>query len=427
MATERATVPSIPSVPEAKSPSNPISRARIETVLARAIGAFGLLFSLQTVPRLIDQADEILPLWNITIAASIFGGLLLVVAASVGRRFVASANGYVAFAYLVGLMTWPLVRVDPVLSADSKPWLWFILTVATACAAMALNVWLAAGYTIIAPVVYGIIRATPSGGAAPPELAALDVVYAIILGGAVLILVTVLRQAASSVDAAQSTALDRYSLAVRQHATEVERVQVDAIVHDSVLTTFLSAARAYSRESQELAATMAGNAIDHLSDAESSTAHDGSTVPLRKLSKRIMDAAAALSTPFELRSRDIGARAVPVNAAEALYSASVQAMVNSLQHAGSKAMAVERVLTITGTGVNGVMIEVRDNGSGFDVHRVPSERLGLRVSIKERVANVGGLVIVESARGVGTTVRIAWPDPDHANRPGADQHRGAAS
>lgn len=414
MGTERAA---IASVPEAKSPSNPISRARIETVLARAVGAFGLLFSLQTVPALVGQADDISPIWNVAVAASIFGGLLLVVAASMLRRFVNVANAYVAFAYLVGLMTWPLAVVDPTVAAESKPWLWFILTVATACAATAFNVWLAAGYTVLAPVVYGVIRITPSGGSAAPQLAALDVVYAIILGGAVLVLMTVLRSAASAVDLAQSTALDRYAHAVRQHATEVERVQVDSIVHDSVLTTFLSAARAYTPDSQRLTATMAGNAIGHLSDAELGTARDGSTVALRKLSKRIRDAAAALSAPFEVRARHIGASSLPVTAAEALYSAAVQAMVNSLQHAGSKGTPVDRVLSITGAGEGGVVIEVTDNGVGFDTRRVSSERLGLRVSIRDRVANVGGRVTVESARGAGTTVIIAWPNPERAAGP----------
>ena len=79
-------------------------------------------------------------------------------------------------------------------------------------------------------------------------------------------------------DAAQATALDRYSHAVRQHALEVERVQVDSIVHDSVLTTLLSAARAYTPEAKELAARMAGAAIGHLRDAALVSPDDSSTV-----------------------------------------------------------------------------------------------------------------------------------------------------
>src|SRR5690606_13235739 len=123
---------------------------------------------------------------------------------------------------------------------------------------------LAAAYLFVVPMIYALIRMTPAGGGAPWERSILDAVYSIILGGAVMIIVTMLRQAAASVDIAQAMALDRYSLAVRQHATETERVEVDAIVHDSVLTTLLAAARADSPDSKQITATMAGNAIRHL-------------------------------------------------------------------------------------------------------------------------------------------------------------------
>ena len=69
-----------------------------------------------------------------------------------------------------------------------------------------------------------------------------------------------LRQAAEAVDSAQEAALERYDVAARQHATENERVKVDALVHDSVLTTLLSAAAAGSPEEQALAARMARDA-----------------------------------------------------------------------------------------------------------------------------------------------------------------------
>jgi signal transduction histidine kinase len=42
---------------------------------------------------------------------------------------------------------------------------------------------------------------------------------------------------------------------------------------------------------------------------------------------------------------------------------------------------------------------------------VPTERLGLRVSILERVASAGGVVEIESAEGQGTLISIQWPDP----------------
>jgi len=100
-----------------------------------------------------------------------------------------------------------------------------------------------------------------------------------------------------------------------------------------------------------------------------------------------------------------------------VYSAAVQAMVNSLQHAGS-APEVSRWLTVRGVDPAGIEVEVGDTGSGFDYVDVPKERLGLRVSIVERVANAGGCVEIDSVIGEGTSITIRWPKADGAAETG---------
>ena len=394
-----------------RQPRRPISRSQMEVVASRSVAFFGLLFGAQTFPVMLGQAGMLHPAWFWGYNAAIFGGLLLCVVSSIGRRFVRAANTYVAAAWLVAMATWPLAVVDPTIVARERPWLWFLCTVATAAAAIAFPTWVAAAYLVLAPSVYGVVRLTPSAGGAKWDLAALDTVYAILLGGAVLLIITLLRGAAASVDAAQATALARYAHAVRQHATEVERVQVDSIVHDSVLTTLISAARAYTPESMELSATMASNAIGHLREAEASTPDDESLVGVEQVADRVTGAAATLSAPFRQRVMGIGAGTMPIQVAEALYSASMQAMVNSLQHAGP-AGSVERWLRITGVGADGLEVEIGDTGAGFDVAEVPTERLGLRISIIERVANAGGRAEVVSKPGEGTVITISWADPD---------------
>ena len=387
----------------------------MEAVASRSVAFFGLLFGAQTFPVMLGQVTQLHTTWFWGYNALIFGGLLLSVIASIARRFVRAVNVYLASAYLVAMGTWPLGFIDQTVVAQERPWLWFLCTVATAAAAIALSTWAATAYLVLAPCVYGVIRLTPSGGGAHWDLAALDTVYAILLGGAVLMIITLLRGAAASVDAAQATALARYSHAVRQHATEVERVQVDSIVHDSVLATLLCAARAYTPPAMELSATMAGNAIGHLKEAEASSPDDESTVGVNQLADRINGAAGTLSAPFNGRIMGIGAGSIPVQVAEALYSAAVQAMVNSLQHAGA-AESVTRWLTISGEGSDDLNIEVGDTGAGFDLDDVPTERLGLRISIIERVANAGGRVDIASSPGEGTVINIQWPDPDQDER-----------
>ena len=57
-------------------------------------------------------------------------------------------------------------------------------------------------------------------------------------------------------------------------------------------------------------------------------------------------------------------------------------------------------------------MEIRDNGKSFKVKQTlrtkTNKRLGL-VGIRERVEMVGGNLLIESARGQGTTVRVDLP------------------
>jgi signal transduction histidine kinase len=389
----------------------PASRSQIDTVISRSVAFFGLIFGAQTVPAVFGQAAQLRDSWIAGFVVALFGGLLLAVVASIAQRFVRAVNIYIAAVYLVAMLTWPLAVSDAAATSAGRPWLWYLCTVATAAAAVALPTWMATLYLFVAPLAYAVIRVTPSGGGAQWQSALLDAVYAIILGGAVLILMTLLRSAAASVDAAQTTALARYSHAIRQHATEVERVQVDSIVHDSVLTTLLSAASAYNADSRALAGRMAGQAIGHLKDAAAVVPDDESSVPLSQVATRIIGATTTLSAPFALHSQPVVAGSIPVQAADAVYSAAVQAMVNSLQHAGTSD-SIERWLSVSGTGNGGLEVQVGDTGVGFDPDDVHVGRLGLRVSILERVTNAGGSVRIDSSPGSGTLITILWPATD---------------
>lgn len=405
------------ALPQNKQPRNPISRKQVEKVISRSVAVFGIVFGAQTIPWLLGQLDEAQPVWLWFVVPALFGTLVVALVLSIAEVWVRQIQGIFAILYLVSIITWPFFVLPGVQVFDGIHWLNYLITVATAMAAIAFPTVITTIYLFLCPIIYVIVRVMPIGGGASWELAVLEGLYALILGAAIVIIVTMLRQAASSVDYAQATALDRYSHAVRQHATEVERVQVDSIVHDSVLTTFISAARAFTPQAQELAATMAGNAIGYLRDAAAASPDDGTTVRFTSLAERITDAAAALSTPFELRVRSVGTRSLPVQAAEAIYSASVQAMMNSLQHGGEG--DVSRWVAVRGVSPGGIEVVVGDTGVGFDMSE-RSERLGVRVSILERISNAGGRATVQSAPGEGTIVSIRWPHGSAQQTPGLE-------
>lgn len=397
---------------EASQPRNPISQRQIETVLSRSVAGIGLVFALQTLPVMLPQIGVLQPGWGLLLSIALYGGVASVVLSTLFKVGIRVTNTFVAAVYLIAVIAWPFLVNEPDAILDGKPWLWYFCTVATSCAAIALPLTWAAVYTFVAPVAYGVVRLLPSGGDADLLLASLDVIYAVLLGQVVLIIIYMLRQATAAVDTAQSNALRKYAAAVRQHATEVERVQVDAIVHDTVLATLLAAAAARGPKEAALAAGMAEDAIARLNDAGMAPVADDTVVPFVQLGDRIRQAAAALAHPFTVVQQETEALTVPLYVSESLYSATVQAMVNSLQHASVDGREVARNLTMTSNLQGGCTIEISDTGVGFDQAAVPEERLGLRISIRERVTSAGGAVTVHSVVGRGTTITLEWPQAD---------------
>ncbi|MFP7834065.1 sensor histidine kinase [Marisediminicola sp. LYQ134] len=405
---------------------NPISRRQIETVIARSSGVFGLAFGAQTLPTVFEQAGQTLVEWSAPMTTLVFGSLVFAGVASALKRWIVPANVIVVVAWFAAMISWPLSLSDPSAPVDGRPWPWFLCTVATAAAAVAWPVWASTATLFIAPLTYGVVRLSPAGGETDVDLVALDIVYAVLLGGAVLIIITLLRQAAAAVDLAQSLALERYSTAIGQHATEVERVRVDAIVHDSVLTTLLASARAVTADSQRLSARMALNAMGYVREAATSSPSTTETVSLAELARRISDEVVALGAEFEVRSPPGAGESdggIPGDVAEAVYSAAVQSMVNSVQHAGTRP-DVARWVSVGRSLSCPLVIEVGDTGDGFVFDEVPTARIGLRVSIIERVANAGGKVDVDSAPGEGTVVTIRWPDPSDDGPPAWEREAG---
>jgi signal transduction histidine kinase len=379
-----------------------LSLARVESAMARTGAGIGVVYFAQSVLSILAQVHDSDPLWLYPSIALVVASLLFTVVATLARRFVRASMVTFSVVFLAVLVTWPFGVTHP--STDS-PWIYYLITIATAMAAIGLPLVWAAGYLVVIPVVYAFIRLTVAGGDLSPFRVTLDSLYAFILGGAILIIAVVLRAAATGVDRAQATALEGYALAVRAHAMEAERVRVDAIVHDSVLTTLLYAARADTPEAQRLAANMAANAIGHLRDAALASPDDGSTVRVSAVAVRTREAIEELEGGFDVSSSRLGTRSIPAAAAEAARSAAIQAAVNSVNHAGEGVTRTVRMTSWQG----GIQIVVSDDGRGFDLQHVPAERLGVRNSIMERMANVGGRAEVVSFPGSGTTVTIRWP------------------
>jgi PAS domain S-box-containing protein len=94
---------------------------------------------------------------------------------------------------------------------------------------------------------------------------------------------------------------------------------------------------------------------------------------------------------------------VPLATKEALYRIAQEAMHNAAKYARGT-----RIDLILEHGADQLLLEVRDDGIGFDATQDFVGHLGLH-SMRERMAALGGTTDVTSTLGVGTCIRAAVP------------------
>jgi len=262
-------------------------------------------------------------------------------------------------------------------------------------------------WTAGVPILFGVVRLMQGGFS--QELwfsVVLDVSFALILGGLLVTLGWVFRSVAANVDESRARAVASYARAASTDAAEQERVAVAALMHDSVLAALLAAERAQTPRERTLAVGMAREALTRLANTGLDSG-EGSDEPRDAASLADDMERAALELGVDVlveRTIDPRAPSMPGRIARALVLAATQAIANAAQHAGGSGLAV----SVDGSAdPASVRVTVRDTGAGFDLDRVPQDRLGIRASIFARVAAVGGTSEIKSD-SAGTTVRLEW-------------------
>jgi signal transduction histidine kinase len=107
-----------------------------------------------------------------------------------------------------------------------------------------------------------------------------------------------------------------------------------------------------------------------------------------------------LSTPAEIEA--------PARAQVTAYQVAREGLTNALKHAEATAIWVH-----VDASVNSLLVEVQDDGIGFDLNARPSLHFGLRL-LQERIEACGGTLSLESQRGNGTRLRAAIPSKERA-------------
>jgi signal transduction histidine kinase len=380
------------------------SSGRVEELFARTIGIATVVFGGQAVwiglasPHLIERPAGVAALVFMTAT------MVATVIAAWTLRGMRAVSLVFCWGYLAVLLAWPAF-IDLPGGDPAEPWFWYLLTVAGACAVYALSVRLAVVYTVVSAVVYGIGRSI-TNDPSQWQVGVFDASYGLIIGLVAFVVGVTFRRSARGVDAARDTALARYDDAVRLHAVEAERVEVDAIVHDSVLAALQAADRAASPAQHRAAAALAVKALAHFRDAGLAPAAYDAHITSGELADALASQAAAMERHIDITALGSRDRVVPSVVAEAMILAAAQAMQNSIQHAGREPIA--RSVVVRATEPTGVSVTVEDDGEGFDPRDIEPGRLGVRVSIIERMVSVGGRASIDSAVGRGTTVLLSW-------------------
>ena len=198
-------------------------------------------------------------------------------------------------------------------------------------------------------------------------------------------------------------------LAARQASTRAQH-EANSFIHDHILSALIAVAnglpdRAALRDS-------ARQALDSLSTGTTVASPVATRTLLNDVAGRVGVMAGDIRTDVVLTRE----HEIPSEVAQAVTEATLEAVRNSLRHAGSDDAPVTRRVTLTSDAC-GISIEVSDNGCGFDPAVAGRGRHGVSGSIIARMQDVGGRATVDSAPGEGACITLRWrPLLDSADR-----------
>ena len=200
-------------------------------------------------------------------------------------------------------------------------------------------------------------------------------------------------------------------LAARQASTRAQH-EANSFIHDHILSALIAVAnglpdRAALRGS-------ARQALDSLSTGTAVASPVAARTLLNDVAGRVGVMAGDVRTDVVLTRE----HEIPSEVAQAITEATLEAVRNSLRHAGSDDAPVTRRVTLTSDAC-GISIEVSDNGCGFDPAVAGRGRHGVSGSIIARMQDVGGRATVDSVPGGGACVTLRW----RPNLDSADQQR----
>jgi signal transduction histidine kinase len=383
---------------------------RVVRTLVVSIGVGSVLFTLLGLPGIIQQHAFLNPAFSMA-AIVVFCGLppvMAVLSIRVSVRVLRILAGVHSVGTLVIVILWVPAMTDPnALTGGDLPWIISTITVAAVEAAIAVPFVAAWGYMVVLAITSGIVRFITFGSPDASQ-AVQDSIMIVLISGFLMSLVQLTLAAGREQDAAAAATQKLASTTAIEQRLERQRNRYRGLTRDDVAAT-LRAAMKNTPDYREFARRRAVTTLASMGQLSSDRLLAVS-VAIADLDAQLRTTAIAHDVSFASSLDSPGGPAdVPVEVADALVEAMTEAMRNSNAHSGRRDGRVVHQTARARRAGPGVEVVVRDDGRGFNPRRVGLDRLGIRLTIVERLDELpGGSATVASSPGRGTVVTLAW-------------------
>lgn len=386
------------------------ARFRMQRMLFLACGVGAIVFGLLLATGgggILTQMDQLMPVYAWATVLVVIGlpASFVVLTFNVPLRVMCSLAATVSIGFIIAELLWVPAMTVQTLANDASPWLQGVTALAaTVTAVRWQGRWVWAYALATGPIVAINQILSRENSVVDAILDGLGgMVFSLILMGVAIAVMF----AADRQDNIAARARAHASLEASRRTREREQTRINAIIHDDVMSVLLTAGRkspAPALAQQAKTALSSIETISHGGTEHRTYSPEELTAVLRST---VTDVISDVDFAFTLTD----SRAIPADVVAAVTEALGEALRNSAQYAGAAGTAVAREVRVAITDA-GVTVSARDHGRGFSPRAVGPRRLGIRVSIVERMNSVmGGRATVTSRPGAGTAVTLSWSRP----------------
>jgi signal transduction histidine kinase len=372
--------------------------------------------------------------WRLAGPAVAVGWSAVLVSWLAARRRPAARLIVADSAVLIALALSGSVWIPHQMRGDTASWLYILVAAQSVVPLWCAPLALAAPLVLASCAAYwtGVVFLSPAlaASSAPGAATALVLVVAAVAWAGYQMLDRRAVRADTALAEADAAEHDQYIALCRN----AERREHERLLHDTVLNTLTALARLSTGPGGHRSESDRSEVIGRcghdvalmeyaLGGAEGEDQHTADSDP----DLRLLVAIDAIALGMRTRGLDVHVQddraggagppaQIPVPVVVAVARAVREALTNVARHAGTGEAWVDvcggEAGPDSGAGPAGgaaLIVTVRDRGVGFDPGGVGADRLGIRRSIVERMADCGGTAAVRSVPGDGTTVTLRVP------------------